>query len=62
MKFAGAVVSRLKAWGAYKLAWAVGTCVTVALNYLDVGTQIATQFDKRDRIPNNGWISIKVRG
>ncbi|MED0988069.1 hypothetical protein [Bacillus paramycoides] len=56
--FTRTVVSRLKAWGASKLAFAVGTCVTIALNYLDVGTQIATQLDKRDKRPNNGWIDI----
>lgn len=52
--FTRTVVSRLKAWGALKLAFAVGTCVTIALNYLDVGTQIATQLDRRDKRPNNG--------
>lgn len=52
------VTSRLKAWGAKKLAISVGVCVAVALNYLDVGTQIAKQLDKRDKVPNNGWINI----
>ncbi|MFB6497294.1 hypothetical protein [Bacillus haynesii] len=56
--FTRTVVSRLKAWGAPKLALAVGACVTVALNYLDVGTQIAKQLDKRDKRPNNGWIDL----
>lgn len=56
--FTRTVVSRMKAWGAPKLALAVGACVTVALNYLDVGTQIAKQLDKRDKRPNNGWIDL----
>ncbi|MFJ7746469.1 hypothetical protein [Peribacillus sp. NPDC097295] len=56
--FTKTVVSRLKAWGAPKLALAVGACVTVALNYLDVGTQIAKQLDKRDKRSNNGWIDL----
>ncbi|MGM0879218.1 MAG: hypothetical protein ACQEWV_32430 [Bacillota bacterium] len=56
--FTRTVVSRLNAWGAPKLALAVGACVTVALNYLDVGTQIAKQLDKRDKRPNNGWIDL----
>lgn len=56
--FTRTVTSRLKAWGAKKLAISVGICVTVALNYMDIGTQIAKQLDKRDKIPNNGWINI----
>lgn len=56
--FTRTVVSRLKAWGAVKLAVTVGVCVNVALNYLDLGTQIAKQLDKRDRRPNNGWVDI----
>ncbi|AKO95127.1 hypothetical protein BEH_15635 [Priestia filamentosa] len=56
--FTRTVVSRLKAWGAPKLAAAVGTSVTIALNYADVGTQIAKQLDKRDKRPNNGWIDL----
>ncbi|MDQ0162332.1 hypothetical protein [Aeribacillus alveayuensis] len=56
--FTKTVVSRLKAWGAPKLALAVGVSVAVALNYLDIGTQIAKQLDKRDKRPNNGWIDL----
>lgn len=56
--FTRTVVSRMKAWGAPKSALAVGACVTVALNFLDVGTQIAKQLDKRDKRPNNGWIDL----
>ncbi|WP_282034469.1 hypothetical protein [Metabacillus indicus] len=56
--FTRTVVSRLKAWGAPKLALVVGACVTVALNYLDVGTQIAKQIDKKDKRPSNGWIDL----
>lgn len=56
--FTRTVVSRLKAWGAPKLALTVGACVTVALNYLDVGTTIAKEIDKRDKRPKNGWIDL----
>ncbi len=56
--FTRTIVSCLKAWGAPKLAASVGICVTVALNYLDVGTQIAKQLDKRDKRPRNGWIDL----
>ncbi|MPQ25711.1 hypothetical protein [Bacillus paralicheniformis] len=56
--FTRTVVSCLKAWGATKLAETVGACVIVAMNYLDVGTQIAKQLDKRDKRPNNGWIDL----
>ncbi|PAF34003.1 hypothetical protein CHH69_18160 [Terribacillus saccharophilus] len=57
--FTKTVVSRLKAWGAPKLAWAVGAAVGVAMNYADIGTVIAKQIDKRDSYPNNGWIDIR---
>lgn len=56
--FTRTVVSKLKAWGAPKLALAVGASVTVALNYMDVGTRIAKQLDKKDKRPNNGWIDL----
>lgn len=56
--FTKTVVSKLKAWGAPKLALAAGAAVTVALNYMDVGTTIAKQLDKRDKRPNNGWIDL----
>ncbi|MED5051002.1 RHS repeat-associated core domain-containing protein [Anoxybacillus rupiensis] len=52
------VVSRLQAWGANKLAWIVGFAVGVALDYLDIGTMIAKEIDKRDKHPKNGWIDI----
>lgn len=56
--FTKTVTSRLKAWGAKKLAVSIGVAVTIALNYLDIGTQIAKQLDKRDKRPNNGWVDI----
>jgi hypothetical protein len=56
--FTKTVTSRLKAWGANKLAVAVGASVAIALDYMDVGTMIAKQLDKRDIRPNNGWIDI----
>lgn len=56
--FTRTVTSRLKAWGAKKLATVVGAAVTIALNYLDIGTQIAKQLDKRDKRPNNGYVDI----
>lgn len=56
--FTKTVVSRLKAWGAKKLASVVGLCVSVAMDYLDVGTMLAKQLDKRDIRPINGWIDI----
>jgi len=52
------VTSRLKAWGAKKLAVSIGVAVAIALNYLDIGTKIAKQLDKRDKRPNNGWVDI----
>lgn len=54
--FTRTIVSRLKAWGAPKLALIVGVCVTTALNYLDIGTNIASQIDKRDSNKNNGYV------
>ncbi|ODJ48817.1 hypothetical protein BFR34_08055, partial [Brochothrix thermosphacta DSM 20171 = FSL F6-1036] len=56
--FSRTVKSRLIAWGAPKLAWAVGVSVTVALTYSDVGGMIAKQIDKRDKKKNNGYIDI----
>ncbi|GKU82588.1 hypothetical protein [Niallia sp. NCCP-28] len=56
--FTKTVTSRLKAWGAKKLALIVGVSVTTALNYLDIGTNIARQIDKRDSKKNNGYIDI----
>lgn len=56
--FTRTIVSRLKAWGAPKLALIVGVCVTTALNYLDIGTNIASQIDKRDSNRNNGYVDI----
>lgn len=56
--FTKTVTSKLKAWGAKKLATFVGVAVTFAVSYADVGGQIAKQLDKRDKRPNNGWIDI----
>lgn len=50
--------SRLKAWGAKKLAIALGVIITFAMNYLDMGTVIAKELDMRDKKPNNGYIEI----
>lgn len=52
------MVTRLKAWGAPKLALVVGVSVTTALNYLDIGTNIANQIDKRDSKKNSGYLEI----
>ncbi|MFS1519569.1 DNRLRE domain-containing protein [Bacillus sp. SCS-151] len=52
------VVSRLKAWGAKKLAFAVGAAVAFALNYADVGGAIARYLDKKDKKPRNGYIDF----
>lgn len=56
--FTRTVTSKLKAWGAKHLAASVGVAVAFALNYLDIGTQITKQLDKRDKQPNNGWVDI----
>lgn len=56
--FTRTVVSRLNAWGAPKLALVVGVSVTTALNYLDIGTNIAKQIDKRDSKKNSGYLEI----
>ncbi|MEK4440540.1 MULTISPECIES: hypothetical protein [Niallia] len=56
--FTKTVTSRLKAWGANKLAWAVGASVAVAMDYYDIGSKIAKELDKRDSKPKNGWINI----
>ncbi|WP_176717801.1 hypothetical protein, partial [Brochothrix thermosphacta] len=56
--FSRTVKSRLIAWGAPKLAWAVGVSVGLAMNYSDVGGMIAKQIDKRDKKKNNGYIDI----
>ncbi|ODJ64709.1 hypothetical protein [Brochothrix thermosphacta] len=47
--FSRTVKSRLTAWGAPKLAWAVSGAVIFALNFSDVGGMIAKQIDKRDK-------------
>ncbi|SLM94213.1 hypothetical protein FM106_07690 [Brachybacterium faecium] len=41
--------SRLTAWRAPKLAWAVSGAVIFALNFSDIGGMIAKQIDKRDK-------------
>ncbi|MEE6453282.1 hypothetical protein RAH41_22280 [Gottfriedia acidiceleris] len=56
--FTKTVISRLKAWGAKKLATSVGVAVGIAMDYMDIGAQITKQLDKRDKKPNNGWIDI----
>ena len=47
--FSRTVKSRLTAWGAPKLAWAVSGAVIFALNFSDIGGMIAKQIDKRDK-------------
>ena len=47
--FSRTVKSRLTAWGAPKLAWAVSGAVIFALNFSDIGGVIAKQIDKRDK-------------
>ncbi|SOC31606.1 hypothetical protein [Brochothrix thermosphacta] len=47
--FSRTVKSRLTAWRAPKLAWAVSGAVIFALNFSDVGGMIAKQIDERDK-------------
>ncbi|MGK5512147.1 hypothetical protein [Brevibacillus formosus] len=56
--FTATVTSKLIAWGAPKLAVFVGTAVTFAMDYLDIGAKIAEYLDSRDSKPNNGWIDF----
>jgi hypothetical protein len=56
--FTKTIVSKIKAWGAPKLAATVGIAVGVAMDYSNIGGAIAKQIDKRDKHPNNGWIDI----
>lgn len=56
--FTRTVVSQLKAWGADKLAYSVSAAVAIALDYSDIGLQIAKQLDSIDKRPNDGWIDI----
>ncbi|WP_050615352.1 RHS repeat domain-containing protein [Bacillus testis] len=56
--FTRTIVSRLQAWGAKKLAFAVSFAVTTAMNYLDVGTRIAKVIDRYDRHPRNNWLDV----
>lgn len=56
--FTKTVVSRLNAWGAPKLAASAGAAVAFALNYSDIGTNVAKWYDKRDSKPNNGYVNL----
>ncbi|MFZ3589764.1 hypothetical protein ACOI1C_10900 [Bacillus sp. DJP31] len=56
--FSRTVVSRLTAWGAPKLAIFVGAAVVWALDYLNIGSQIARYLDSKDSKPRNGWINF----
>lgn len=56
--FTKTVVSKLKEWGAPKLAAAVGGIIGTAMNYLDIGTKIAQILDSKDKRPNNGYIDF----
>ena len=53
------MVSRLKAWGAPKLAVAVGAGSAWVMNYMDLGTGLAKWIDSRDTKPNNEYIKLK---
>lgn len=55
--FTRTVTSRLKAWGFTKLALSANAAVQFALNYSDVGGQLARYLDSIDSKPNNGWIN-----
>lgn len=48
----------MKAWGAPKLALIVGASVAFAMEYLDIGLNIAKQIDKRDSKKNSGYLEI----
>lgn len=56
--FSKTLASRIAAWGCPKLAAVVSVAIDSALNYLDVGTNIAKYIDAHDYEPNNGWLSI----
>lgn len=56
--FTKTVTSKLKAWGFTKLALMSNAAVQFALDYADIGTQIAKYLDRRDSKPNNGWIDF----
>lgn len=56
--FTKTIASRLKAWGANKLAVGIGVAVNIFINYFDIGTAIAKWIDARDKRPNNKWITI----
>lgn len=56
--FTVTAASKLAAWGATKLSVSLSAAVTIALNYSDIGTNIAKYIDKYDYAPNNGWLSI----
>ncbi|RDW19671.1 hypothetical protein [Oceanobacillus chungangensis] len=56
--FTKTVTSKIKVWGAPKLASYIGVAVAFALEYADVGGQIAKQIDKRDKRPNDGWLDL----
>ncbi|MFF2878425.1 hypothetical protein ACFVR2_19100 [Gottfriedia sp. NPDC057991] len=57
--FTKTITSKLNAWGAKKLATTVGLVVITALNYADIGTNIAKLIDKYDTKPNNGYIDFE---
>lgn len=56
--FTKTVTSKLKAWGFTKLALMSNAAVQFALDYSDIGTQVAKYLDRRDPKPNNGWIDF----
>jgi hypothetical protein len=54
--FTRTVTSKLIAWGANNLAWIVGTAVSFALDYCNIGNAIATYIDNHDTYHGNGWL------
>lgn len=56
--FTKTVTSKLKAWGANKLAWAIGGAVGFAMDYGNIGSAVTKYLDRKDSKPNNGWIDF----
>lgn len=54
--FTKTIVSKLIALGAPRLASFAGAAVGYALGYYSIGTTVAKELDKRDSIPNNGYL------
>ncbi|TDL76108.1 DNRLRE domain-containing protein [Peribacillus frigoritolerans] len=56
--FTKTIKSRLIAWGAPKLAYAVAGAVAIAMDRLEIGTAVAKYLDKKDKKPGNGWLDV----